>query len=92
MRMITPQILNVIGLALGMLGVIIIFFYGPPQPDLESGVAIGLEDNTLLADGRTVAEHDADVLKLRARHSFMSKCGLIFVFLGFAVQIWATLR
>ena len=88
--MTTPQVLNSLGLVLGMVGVLVIFIYGPPQPDLEPGVYLGLEDGTPLGNGRTVAEHNTDVLKLRARHSFMSKGGLILVFLGFALQLWAT--
>jgi hypothetical protein len=88
--MLTPQLLNTLGLGLGMIGVFIIFIYGPPQPDLEPGVSLGLEDGTPMADGRTVAQYNADVLKLRARHSLMSKVGLICVFFGFALQLWAT--
>ena len=90
--MITPQLLNSVGLVLGMIGVVIIFLYGPPQPNLESGVSIGLEDGTPLSDGRTVAEHNADTESLRSRHSFMSKAGLVFVFFGFALQLWGIWR
>jgi hypothetical protein len=88
--MITSQLLNTVGLVLGMIGVVIIFFYGPPQPNLESGVSIGLEDGTPLPEGRTEAQYNEDVEKLRSRHSFMSKAGLVFVFLGFALQLWGT--
>lgn len=90
--MLTPQVLNTIGLILGMLGVLTIFVYGPPQPDLEPGVSIGLEDGTPMADGRTVTQYNADVLKMRGCHSLMSKIGLACVFLGFALQLWATWR
>lgn len=88
--MTCQQLLNSVGLVFGMVGVLIIFRFGPPQPNLESGVGLGLEDGTLLTDGRTVAEHDEDVKQLRARHSCMSKAGLLFVFVGFALQLWAT--
>lgn len=88
--MFTSQLLNTTGLVLGMVGVVIIFFYGPPQPNLESGVSIGLEDGNPLSDGRTVGQHNEDVEKLRSRHSFCSKAGLVFVFLGFTLQLWAT--
>jgi hypothetical protein len=84
------QLLNSIGLVLGMIGVIIIFRYGPPQPTFESGVAIGLEDGTVLSDGRTVADHDREVSRVRALYSRMSKFGLILVFVGFGFQLWAT--
>lgn len=73
-----------------MIGVLLIFKYGPPQPNLETGVSIGLEEGTPLPDGRIVAEHNRDVEQLRGRHLFWSKAGLILVFLGFAFQLWAT--
>ena len=88
--MTCQQLLNSIGLALSMVGVLVIFRFGPPQPTHESGVGIGLEDNTPLADGRTVAEHDRDVERTKERYSCMSKVGLALVFVGFAFQLWAT--
>jgi hypothetical protein len=88
--MTCQQLLNSIGLALSMVGVLIIFRFGPPQPTHECGVGIGLEDNTRLEDGRTVAEHDREVEITKARYSRMSKAGLALVFVGFAFQLWAT--
>lgn len=88
--MTCPQSLNTAGLILGMIGVAIIFKYGPPQPNLEAGVGIGLEDATPMPDGRTVAEHNAETERLKLKHSLMSKFGLAFVFIGFAFQLWAT--
>jgi len=38
-----PKTLNTIGLALNLLGVIILFKYGFPQPTYEEGVSIGAE-------------------------------------------------
>jgi hypothetical protein len=85
------QILNTIGLALGMIGVIIIFIFGPPQPTLEHGVSMGLEDSTPIdPTGKTVAEYNQEVEKRRRKHSVMSKLGLALIFLGFGFQIWAT--
>ena len=89
--MLTAKVLNTVGLILGMIGVALIFRWGPPQPTLEEGIGIGLEDGTPLPDGRTVAEHNAQVRGLRAKHDKMSKIGLSLVFLGFAAQLWATL-
>jgi hypothetical protein len=34
---LTAQCLNTIGLALGMAGVVILFIWGPPQPDFIEG-------------------------------------------------------
>ena len=56
--------LNTIGLALGLIGVIIIFIWGPPQPILEEGIKLGLEDNTPIDDnGKTVKEHNEETTK-----------------------------
>ena len=89
MTIACPQILNSIGLGFGMIGVVVIFVYGPPQPDLDEGVKRVIEAGTVLADGRTAAEHDADVIRRRVRHSIMSKVGLGLIFVGFAFQLWA---
>jgi|KBSSwiStaDraftv2_1062776.scaffolds.fasta_scaffold298065_2 hypothetical protein len=83
------QLLNSIGLVLGMVGVLVIFAFGPPMPDLEHGVGLALDEGTRLADGRTVAQHNADRLRLRTRHSRISQGGLLLVFAGFALQFWA---
>lgn len=88
--MITTRCLNTLGLILGMLGVLLIFRWGPPQPSLEEGVGLGLEAGTPMEDGRTVAEHNADVRALRAKHNRMSKTGLLLVFVGFGLQLWGT--
>jgi len=84
------QLLNSTGLVLGMIGVLVIFRFGPPMPDLEHGVGFGLDEATRLADGRTVAQHNVDRLRLRTRHSRISQLGLLLVFAGFALQLWAT--
>ena len=86
----TSTVLNRVGLVLGIAGVLIIFRWGPPQPQLEEGVGIGMEDGTRLEDGRTVAEHNADVHSLRATHERMSQLGLVLVGLGFGAQLVAT--
>ena len=87
--MACPQIFSTVGLVLGMIGVLIIFLFGPPQPSFEEGVGVGLEDGTPLGDGRTVADHNAEVRRKRRRHSILSKVGLGLVFIGFGLQLWA---
>jgi hypothetical protein len=88
--MTSAQLLNSVGLVLGMVGVLLIFLFGPPMPDLEHGGGLGIDEGTRLADGRTVAEHNADRLRLRTRHLRVSQAGLLLVFAGFALQFWAT--
>ncbi len=87
--MTCSQILSSIGLALGMAGVALLFKYGPPQPDLHESFGYELEDNTEQADGRTVAEHKADLPPLRQKYTRWSEVGLGLIFLGFAFQLWA---
>jgi hypothetical protein len=87
--MTTPQLLNSIGLVFGMLGAVLLFRFGPPQPNFELGIGLALEDNTPLASGKTVAEHNQAVRLLQARHECLSKVGLALLFAAFAFQLWA---
>jgi hypothetical protein len=84
------QILNSIGLLLNIAGVVLLFFFGPPQPAFEEGVGCGLEDGNRLEDGRTVAEYNTDVRKLKRKHKVFSRLSLILIIIGFAMQLWAT--
>lgn len=84
------QILNTIGLLFNIGGVALLFCFGPPQPTLEEGVGIGAEDGTRLKDGRTVAEHNAAVRKLKRQHENLSRLALILIMFGFALQLCAT--
>jgi len=86
------QILNSIGLISGIIGVIFIFIWGPPQPQLEEGVGFGLEDNSAIDEsGKTVKEFNEEIRRKRCRHSVFSKLGLFLIFIGFVLQLWATL-
>jgi hypothetical protein len=77
-----PIVLNRIGLALGVLGVVLIFIWGPPQPDLSEGVGLG-------AEGPWVDEHDRVIQKKRGRHKVLSRIGLGLIGLGFLAQFWS---
>ncbi len=84
--------LNIIGLCFGLLGVVLIFIWGPPQPLLEEGIGIGLEDNTIIDEnGKTVKQYNLEVSRKRKKHNFLSKAGLGLVFLGFVFQLIASL-
>jgi hypothetical protein len=85
------KILNTIGLVFGLVGVIIIFIWGPPQPQLDEGIGLGLEDNTPIDEsGKTVREHNVEVRIKRRQHNLMSRVGLGLIFFGFIFQLWAT--
>jgi hypothetical protein len=88
--MISAANLNRIGLGAGMIGVLLIFIWGPPQPVLEEGVSLGLEDGTPLPEGGTVADRNQRVKARRRRHVFLSRFGLMLVGVGFLCQLLAT--
>ena len=87
--MTCAQLFNSMGLVLGMLGVALIFVWGPPQPQLDEGVDRVLEDDTPLENGLTVAQYNMDVRKRRLRHKRLSRIGLVLVFIGFFCQFLA---
>jgi hypothetical protein len=87
---LTAACLNRIGLALGIVGVLIIFKWGPPQPDFDEGVGRGLELDTVLKDGRKVSDIAEDVKRLKRWHTGISRFGLSLIILGFAFQLAAT--
>ena len=80
-------LLNSIGLLLNIVGVIMLFVWGPPLPNMEGGVGLGLERGTQLGDGWTVADEEKKQLKTRKLHSIMSKVALAIVALGFLFQL-----
>ena len=89
---LTAQWLNTIGLALGMVGVVILFIWGPPQPDFDEGVGIGLELGTVLKDGREVSDMIEATRRLKRRHQIMSRVGLVLIGVGFGTQLVAAWR
>ncbi len=87
----TPQATNTIGLVLGILGVVLIFIWGPPQPNLETGISVGLEDATPIDDaGKTVADHNREIEARRRRHVVLSRVGLALIGVGFLFQLAAS--
>lgn len=87
----STQWINAIGLLLNMGGVVIFFFYGPPQPNFEEGVSLGVGDGTVFSDGTSVAEINTGVRRLKRCHIFFSRFALALIFVGFGFQLWATL-
>ena len=83
------KVLNTTGLALGIVGVLILFKWGPPQPSFERGASVGLEDDTRLSNGKTVDENNAEIAANEHRHELMSRIGLFLVGVSFALQLWA---
>ena len=83
--------LNLIGLALGICGVFMLFKWGPPQPSFTKAGSLIAEDNTPDATGKTVAEYDREIKSKEIKYSRISKLGLILIALGFTCQFIAVL-
>ena len=81
-----------IGLILGMVGVLLLFIWGPPQPSFEQGVGLGLSDIDIVefeGERITVGEKNKIVKRRYTVHKVMSSIGLGFVFVGFSFQFVA---
>jgi len=82
------KLINTIGLLISIAGVIILFFWGPPQPKLDSGIGISLEDNkVVMEDGRTVVDLNKEIEIKRKRFEKNSILGLVLVLIGFVFQL-----
>jgi hypothetical protein len=89
---LSAQWLNTIGLVLGIAGVVIIFFWGPPQPDFDDTIGIALQPGTVFADGTKVSDMMEDTKRRKRRHEVMSRVGLGMIGLGFVAQLIAVWR
>jgi len=81
---------NVVGLCLGIMGVVLLFIWGPPQPSFEKGIGIGLEAGNVLSDGRTVAQHDNEIERKKQFTNRMSRLGLGLILVGFIAQLYGS--
>lgn len=90
--MISATVLNTLGLVLNIIGVVLVFFFGFPQPTHEEGVSLGLELGTPLASGETVAEYNATVKARKSRYLFWSRFALALILMGFVLQLVAVGR
>jgi len=86
----TPQCLNTAGLALNIIGVALVFFFGFPQPSHEVGVSLGLEDATVFKDGTSVASINAAIRRRKRIYQIFSNLALALLLAGFVLQLWAT--
>jgi hypothetical protein len=76
-------LLNSAGLMLGILGVVLIYEWGPPQPSYELGRYIRLEQSV------AIAQEELALLKQKAVAWSMSAIGLGLIGLGFVFQLAA---
>lgn len=80
------QVLNFLGLISNIIGVILLFIFGFPQPNFEVGSPLGLESNNILPNGKTVGENDIETLKLKRKYRFKSCIALGLIICGFLLQ------
>lgn len=73
----TPTSLNEIGLGLGMLGTLITFVWGLPQPEF--------------ADFIVIETDNPDHAKAKRRHKVKAKIGIGLIFAAFLLQFVALL-
>jgi hypothetical protein len=66
-------------------GVVIIFIWGPPQPNFDEAVPLQLE-------GPEIEHKVEDVRRLKRQHEIMSSIGLGLIGLGFGAQLIAVWR
>jgi hypothetical protein len=83
--------MNIVGLLFNMAGVFILFVFGFPQPSFEGSGGLTLEDNNVLENGRTVKEQDLFVARRKKLYKKLSLSGLVFIFIGFGLQLIANL-
>ena len=87
----TAQILlNALGLTLNIFGVVLIFFFGLPQPSHREGVGLGLEDGNILPDGTSVAEWNARTRRRKRIYTALAYVALSLLPTGFICQLIAT--
>ncbi|MCW5650445.1 MAG: hypothetical protein KIS62_11925 [Ramlibacter sp.] len=79
-------------MVLNIIGVVLLFVFGFPQPTHDEGIGLGLEDATPLPNGKTVAEHDASVRERKRLYLICSNTALVLLLAGFGFQLWATWR
>lgn len=83
------SIINALALVFGFLGALVIFVYGPPQPNLEPDVGITLELETILPNGQTVREYGEAQERLRSKHLNWSRLGIALIGTSFFMQLCA---
>jgi hypothetical protein len=79
---VCAKIINSIGLALGILGAILLFFYGPPALNItrKGGEFLNFYSTP---SPEIVAQNK----KKYDRYQFFSKLGVVLIFLGFVFQL-----
>jgi len=85
-----PKFLTIAGLVLDIVDVAVVWFFGWPQPQLETGISLGLENGTPFGpNGETVANHNRRVERRRIWYKRAYIFGLVLLLTGFGLQLVA---
>lgn len=78
------------GLVLNMIGVVVVFVFGFPQPDYDLGCVIVVERGTVIDEASGMTEGDLEEKNkiLKRWHKACSILGLLYLFAGFGFQLW----
>ena len=79
-----------VGLVLNMIGVVVVFLFGFPQPDYNIGCVRGDEQGSVIdkATGKTEGDLEEENKVLKKWHKAWSILGLLYLFAGFGFQLW----
>jgi hypothetical protein len=83
------QLFNTGGLISNMAGVILLFFYGFPQPTHNEEVTVAVEPHKKMTDGRIVANVIRDTRLRKKFYISMSAVALLLMVGGFGMQFLA---
>ena len=78
------------GLILNMIGVLIVFVFGFPQPDYDIGCVKVPEKGSVIdgKTGKTEGELEEENKSLKKWQKALSILGLVYLFEGFGFQLW----
>jgi hypothetical protein len=82
--------LNTIGLVFNIIGVLMLFYWGFPQPEFSGGGALLVEDPNLAPDGRSYGSHRREKGAAFITYRNLSFMALFFILMGFVLQLAAT--
>lgn len=86
----TNSDLNQCGLAMSIIGGLVVWAWGWPQPDMSEGTTLSVGENTVFADGTSEKELRAAARRLKRKHQILSSIGMGLLIGGFALQLFAT--
>ncbi len=81
------KIVDSFGLLFNLIGIILLFRFGFPQPDFKETVGIAMEDYTPVGNGMLAKDFAIMQKKLRNKYKKTSIISLVFILVGIFVQI-----